>query len=53
MVRMSTCVLDATLCGKDCKLLEASRWFSLGTPVSSTNKTDCYDMLLNEYWNTD
>jgi hypothetical protein len=22
----------------------AVRWFSTGTPVSSTNKTDCYDI---------
>ena len=25
---------------KVCQLLETSRWYSLGTPVSSTNKTD-------------
>jgi hypothetical protein len=23
------------------------RWFSLGTPVSSTNKTDHHDMIAN------
>jgi hypothetical protein len=22
----------------------AGQWFSLGTPVSSTNKTDCHDI---------
>ena len=25
-------------------LFASSRWFSLGTPVSSTNKTDCQDI---------
>jgi hypothetical protein len=34
-------VLDATtLCDKVCQWLVASRWFSPGSPVSSTNKTD-------------
>jgi hypothetical protein len=23
---------------------QVDRWFSLGTPVSSTNKTDCHDI---------
>ena len=32
------------LCGKDCQWLEARQWFSQGTPVSSTNKTDRYDI---------
>jgi hypothetical protein len=27
------------------KLLATGRWFSLGTPVSSTNKTDYHDKL--------
>jgi hypothetical protein len=31
-------VLDTTLCDKVCHR------FSLGTPVSSTNKTDCHDI---------
>jgi hypothetical protein len=31
-------VLDTTLCDKACQ------WFSPGTPVSSTNKTDCHDI---------
>jgi hypothetical protein len=35
-------VLMPTLCDKVCQCLAASRWFSLGTPVSSTDKTDCY-----------
>jgi hypothetical protein len=29
-----------TLCDKVCQWLATSRWFSLGTPVSSNNKTD-------------
>jgi hypothetical protein len=33
-----------TLCDKVCKWLTAGRWFSPGTPVSSTNKTDCHDI---------
>ena len=32
-------VLDTTLCDKVCQ------WFSPGTPVSSTNKTDPNDIL--------
>ena len=42
-------ILDTTLCDKICQRLAASRWFSPGTPVSSTNKTDCHvitEMLL-------
>ena len=39
-----THVLDTTLCGKVCQWLEAGQWFSLGTLVSSTNKTDCHDI---------
>jgi hypothetical protein len=35
-------VLDTTLCDKVCQLLVAGWWFSPGTPVSSTNKTDEY-----------
>jgi hypothetical protein len=31
-------VLDTTLCDKVCQWLTASRWISLGTPVSSTKK---------------
>ena len=40
-------VLDTTfttLCDKGCQWLLASRWFSPGTPVSSTNKTDRHDI---------
>ena len=32
-------VLDKTLCDKVCQWLATGRWFSLGTPVSSINKT--------------
>jgi hypothetical protein len=31
---------DTTLCDKVCQWLATSRWFSLGIPVSLTNKTD-------------
>jgi hypothetical protein len=37
-------VLDTTLCYKVCQWLAAGRWFSLGIPVSSTNKTDHHDI---------
>jgi hypothetical protein len=37
-------VLDTTLCDKVCQRLAAGRWFSLGIPVSSTNKTDRHDI---------
>jgi hypothetical protein len=37
-------VLDTTLYDKVCQWLEAGRWFSNGTPVSSTNKTDRHDI---------
>jgi hypothetical protein len=37
-------VLDTTLCDIVCQWLVTAQWFSLGTPVSSTNKTDCYDI---------
>ena len=38
-------VLDTTLFDKVCHLLVTGRWFSLGTLVSSTNKTDCQDIV--------
>jgi hypothetical protein len=38
-------VLDTTLCDKVCQWLATGRWFSPGTPVSSTNKTDCHDII--------
>ena len=37
-------VLDTTLCDKVCQWLTTDRWFSLCTPVSSTNKTECHDI---------
>ena len=48
-------VLDTTLCDKVCQLLATGRWFSPGTPVSSTNKTDRQDIteiLLKMTFNT-
>jgi hypothetical protein len=36
--------LDTTLCDKVCQWLTASQWLSSGTPVSSTNKSDRYDI---------
>jgi hypothetical protein len=37
-------VLDTTLCDKVCQWLATGQWFSSGTPVSFTNKTDCHDI---------
>ena len=37
-------VLDTTLCDKVCQWLAIGPWFSPGTPVSSTNITDRYDI---------
>jgi hypothetical protein len=37
-------VFDTTLCDKVCQWLAAGRWFSLGTPISSINKTDRNDI---------
>jgi hypothetical protein len=37
-------VLDTALCDKVCQWLTVGRCFSLGTPVSSTNKTDRQDI---------
>jgi hypothetical protein len=34
------CVLNTTLCDKVCQWLGTDRWFSPGTPVYSTNKSD-------------
>ena len=48
-------VLDTTVCDKVCQLLAEGRWFSPGTPVSSTNATDRRDiteMLLKVALNT-
>ena len=37
-------VLDTTLCDKVCQWLATGWWFSPGTPVSSTNKTDRHNI---------
>jgi hypothetical protein len=37
-------VLDTTLYDQVCQWLATGRWFSLGTPVSSDNKTDRHDI---------
>ena len=37
-------VFDITLIDKVCQWIAAGRWFSPGTPVSSTNKTDLHDI---------
>jgi hypothetical protein len=37
-------VLYTTLCDKVCQWLAAGQWFSMGAPVSSTNKTDHHDI---------
>ena len=37
-------VLDTTLCDKVCQRLVTGPWFSLGTEVSSNNKTDHHDI---------
>jgi hypothetical protein len=42
--RLCRGVHDTTLCDKVCLLLAIDRWFSPGTPVSSTNKTDRHDI---------
>ena len=39
-------VLDTTLYDKVCQWIAASQWFSPGTPVSSTNKTEITEILL-------
>ena len=36
--------LDTTLCDKNCQWLADGWWFSRGTSVSSTNKTDHHDI---------
>jgi hypothetical protein len=43
-IPLRRCVLDTTLCDKVCQWLTAGGWFSPGTPVSSTNKTDHYNI---------
>ena len=43
-VRISIRARSTTLCDKVCQWLATGRWFSLGPPVSSTNKTDHHDI---------
>jgi len=43
-VRISIRARCTTLCDKVCLWLATDRWFFLGTPVSSTNKTDRHDI---------
>jgi hypothetical protein len=47
-VRISIRARCTTLRDKVCQWLETGWWFSLGPPVSSTNKTDCHD--ITEIW---
>jgi hypothetical protein len=37
-------VLDTTLCDRVCQWLATGLWISPGTPVFSTNKTNCHDI---------
>ena len=37
-------ILETTLCDKVSQRFATDRWFSAGTPVSSTNKTDRHDI---------
>ena len=43
-VRISTRARYTTLCDKVCQWLATGWWFSPGSLVSSTNKTDCHDI---------
>jgi len=43
-VRISIRERCTTLCDEVCHWLATGRWFSPGTPVSSTNKTDGHDI---------
>jgi hypothetical protein len=48
-------ILDKTLCDKVWQWIATGVWFSLGTLVSSTNKTDCHyttEILLKVELNT-
>jgi hypothetical protein len=44
VVRISISARCTTLCDKVCQRLATDRWFSPGSPVSSTNKTDRHDI---------
>ena len=43
-MRISIRARCTTLCDKVCQWLATGRWFSPGTPVSTTNNTDCHDI---------
>jgi hypothetical protein len=42
--QMYLCTQYNILCDKVCQWLATGWWFSPGTPVSSTNKTECHDI---------
>jgi hypothetical protein len=44
VILMGAVGVDTTFCDKVCQRFTAGRWFSPGTPVSSTNKTDSHDI---------
>ena len=48
LVYLCICIITryniTNVCDKVCQWLATGRWFSLETPVSSTNKTDCHDI---------
>ena len=41
---MARCTQNTTVCDKVCQWPMTGQWFTPGTPVSSTNKTDCHDI---------
>jgi hypothetical protein len=43
-VHGDVCVLDSKFCDKFCQWITRGRWFSPGTPVSSTNNTDHHNI---------
>jgi len=43
-VRITIRARCTALCDQVCQWLVTGWWFSLGPPVSSTNKTDCHDI---------
>ena len=46
-LRQGVLDIGTPLCDKVCQWLETGRWFSPGTPISSTNKTDRHDIAEN------
>ena len=47
MIKQLSAVLETTTCDKVRQWIMTSRWFSLGTPVSATNKPDRHDIHVN------